>query len=155
MFIGIDPDSVKSGVAHWDGQKIVSLQTLSFFDLMEHLKANKGQIELVVLEAGWLNQSNFHIASAKAGPRKAAAMGLDVGRNQQTGILIAEGCEHMGIPCRLSRPAAKNFWKNSAPLFNQATKWAGKSNPETRDAAMLVFGLKKGLSFRKIQLTNG
>lgn len=140
MKVGIDPDCIKSGVAIAENGKITELHSLHFADLIQFLQDRKEQISLVVVEAGWLNKSNWHLPKG-CSAAKAAKMGEGVGRNQQTGILIVEMLEAIGIPCRLSRPAAVNRWKNSAQIFKQITGWAGQSNPETRDAAMLVFNL--------------
>ena len=138
--IGIDPDSEKSGVAIAVNGKIIELKTMRFSDLVYFLNEKKEIIGLVVVEAGWLNKSNWHVHPG-ATIREAASIGNDIGRNHQTGILIVEMCEALNIRCRLSRPQKMNTVKNNAALFNKITGWDRKSNPETRDAAMLVFGL--------------
>lgn len=138
--IGIDPDSEKSGVAIAVNGKIIDLKTMRFADLMCFFNEKKEIIEMVVVEAGWLNKSNWHAVPGVT-IRKAAAIGNDIGRNHQTGILIAEMCDSLNIRCRLYRPRKRNNVKNNAEFFNKITGWEKKSNPETRDAAMLVFGL--------------
>jgi hypothetical protein len=141
MIVGIDPDSTKSGVAMSEGGKLTRLVNLSFFDLTEFLRENAANISLVVVEAGWLNQSNWHLARYMSA-NKAASIGNDTGRNHQTGILICEVCEGLSIKCRLSKPNKKNITKNNAEAFKKITGWQGRTNPETRDAAMLIIGMK-------------
>jgi len=145
MIVGIDPDSVASGVAQVCGGVITELQCLEFYDLISFLTTNKEIISLVVVEAGWLNKSNFHLfrggkngKKQVVGIKEAAEIGKDVGRNHQTGILIVQMCERIGIPCRIKKPLLNNVWKNNGKLFNKLTGWDGQSNPEKRDAAMLV-----------------
>ena len=65
--IGIDPDVDKSGVAelHTPTGRLEAT-TLCFPDLMDylrHIKANfsdKGEKVLVIVEAGWMNATNWH-----------------------------------------------------------------------------------------------
>jgi hypothetical protein len=100
----------------------------------------------VLLEAGWLNKSNFHLQYkdkkgkiVKINSKQAAETGRRVGQNHQVGILILEMCQGMGIPCRLIKPLDPNLWKDSAAVFKNITGYEGVTNPEKRDAAMLGF----------------
>ena len=144
----IDPDIDKSGVAIYHNKKLVSLESLRFYDLMQRLQIEKGGgcgMCSVLLEAGWLNKSNFHLQykskgkTVKLTPAAAAETGRRVGQNHQVGILIAEMCEGIGIPCRLIKPLEPNLWKDSATIFKNITGYDGVTNPEKRDAAMLGF----------------
>jgi hypothetical protein len=146
--ICIDPDILRSGVAIYHDKKLVSLESLGFYDLMQRLKIEKENgcgLCSVLLEAGWLNKSNFHLQykskgkTVKLTPAAAAETGRRVGQNHQTGILIAEMCEGLGIPCRLVKPLEPNLWKDSAAVFKNITGYEGVTNPEKRDAAMLGF----------------
>jgi hypothetical protein len=147
--ICIDPDIDKSGVAIYHNKKLVSLESLGFYDLMQKLemiKRLKSGSCSVLLEAGWLNKSNFHLEYrdkkgkiVKLNLKAAAEVGRDVGRNHEVGILIAEMCEGLGIPCRLIKPITPNVWKKDAEMFKKITGHKGVTNPEKRDAAMLGF----------------
>ena len=67
--IGIDPDVDKSGFASWDIDRteFTAIENYSFFDLLDILTMLKKYIQVVRIEAGWLNKkSNFHPAQ---GPR--------------------------------------------------------------------------------------
>ena len=138
--IGIDPDAKESGFAlrSTDQKNIHSLECLDFWNLIEELTRLKNDTHIVLLESGWLNDSNWH---TKAGDNSkyAAAKGRSVGMNHQTGILIEQFLKYNNIPYRLIRPAAKNWWKENAPLFAKVTGWTKRTNKETRDAGMLVF----------------
>jgi hypothetical protein len=133
LIIGIDPDVTRSGLAirgRETGE--LTLKNLSFFELFDLLAAIKDRIETVKIEAGWLNSSNWH---ATGGKSYAAQIGNRTGRNHQTGILIAEGCEHLGIKFELIRPARS---KTDARLFKRLTGYQGRTNSEQRDAAMMI-----------------
>ena len=62
LYIGIDPDLDKSGIAVWESQnEILTLKNLSFWQLFDLLSTNRDRIVVVRIEAGWLNfKSNWH-----------------------------------------------------------------------------------------------
>jgi hypothetical protein len=66
-----------------------------------------------------------------------------VGRNHQVGMLIGELCERNGIDYEIMKPLKLVKGKKmDAKTFKLITKYEGRTNPETRDAALLVFGRK-------------
>jgi hypothetical protein len=136
MYIGIDPDTEKSGFAIWQNKELF-LYNLSFPKVQEFLLENKDKIKKVVISAGWLNKTNYH---AKCSFNKSvnSIIGERVGANHQIGKLIAEYCEHYNITFELSKPKAK---KLDAETFKNITKFDKRTNQEQRDAGILVFGL--------------
>jgi hypothetical protein len=139
MLIGIDPDSRKSGVAFYCNGKIIKLFTIEFFDLCRCLRAaNDNDLKMVYLEAGWLNKNNMHKTPPQASKAMCAKIGMNIGMNFQTGKLLAEYMDRNEIPYTLVRPTSS---KVDAKLFKKITGWdGGRTNPEKRDAAMLVWG---------------
>ena len=137
MFIGIDPDVEKSGFAIWvKKEKLLSLANLSFFEIFERLNMLKENNKvLVVIEAGWLNKGNWHIAGAKS--RVSAKIGSHTGANHQVGKQLDEMCEFLDIEYQLSKPTKS---KVKADKFKMITGYQGRTNPEVRDAGMLVYG---------------
>jgi len=107
---------------------------MSFFQVM------KISIEIVVIEAGYMNKGNRHTFKGQT-VAAAAKTGENVGRNHQRGMDIVEILEWMKIPYRLQKPITPNKWKDDAAYFKTITGWHGKTNPEKRDAAMLVYGM--------------
>ncbi len=104
--IGIDPDSEKSGfsVLCPELKLYANICSLSFPALMKELQTWKRAAEYedaelhVYIEGGWLNKSNWHLTTGKyTNLAKAAEIGRCTGRNHQTGILIGEMCEALGI----------------------------------------------------------
>lgn len=141
--IGIDPDVDKSGFAVWlpKEQKFEGIEAMTLFEILEYFSINAESILHIRLEAGWLHDGNRHIHS-KTTPKVAAKTGENVGRNFQRGIDIAESAAFFHIPCMLIAPSSRNSWKNDEKMFQKITGTKG-GNPEKRDAAMLVFGLKQ------------
>lgn len=142
--VGIDPDSDRSGFALLDTEtRRLEVATLRFPALVERLRLMSGDESLMVyLEAGWLNHGNWHTSRADS-VFVAAKKGLGVGRNQQTGMLIAEMCEAMDVPCTPIRPLPK-LWQGKDKKITQAEIEAfagpiGRTNQEGRDAALIAW----------------
>ncbi|MBK9511234.1 MAG: hypothetical protein IPO04_18175 [Cytophagaceae bacterium] len=63
LYIGVDPDIDKSGVCLYYSKTNFELLNLKFFELFDKLYFLKDCENLdieVVIEAGWLNKSNWH-----------------------------------------------------------------------------------------------
>ena len=142
LYIGIDPDLLKSGVATWDGKKFTQLGTMRFYELLDYLEMHKMHAWtkkeysfMVFLEAGWLNEkSNFH---TNQGAWIRERIAKDVGQNQAVGKLILEYCELEKINYHTIRPTQTKW---SSETFKKITGWEGRTNSEMRDAARLIFG---------------
>ncbi len=131
-YIGIDPDSDKSGVAVYDTDEgKIRLFNLKFFDLFDYLNENKGNIAEICVEAGWMNRkSNWHGAKNVS---TASKVGKNVGSNHQTGRLLCEMIEYLRIPyCKIVPHSAK--WDND---FVQRY-YHGSTNSEQRDALKML-----------------
>ena len=138
--IGIDPDVDKSGFASWDIDRteFTAIENYSFFDLLDILTMLKKYIQVVRIEAGWLNKkSNFHPAQ---GPRMREKIAKNVGENHRVGKLIAEFCEKNEISFELVKPLGK-FWESHEQIIRDIgvnDKWK-TTNQDKRDAAFLVW----------------
>ena len=109
IIIGIDPDVKKSGVAINDKSTgIVSASSFCFPELLDFLKDVSTRFDAIIyVEASWLiKKSNFHGGNT----RVSSLIAKHVGRNHQTGILIAEMCKHYGLNVVEIEPLAK-CWK--------------------------------------------
>jgi len=142
LYIGIDPDVDKSGFVIWDKEKkaLLDVDSATLPEMMTRLLRMKGRIALVIVESGYLNKGNRHTFRGQT-VAAAAKTGENVGRNHQRGMDIVEILEWMKIPYRLQKPITPNKWKDDAAYFKTITGWHGKTNPEKRDAAMLVYGI--------------
>lgn len=136
FYVGIDPDSKKSGVAALAFDKHYSLHNFTFFELFDYLKDKKSSIRLVVIEAGWLNKSVWHGAHGK-GAAISARIGKNVGANHEAARKIEEMCEYLKLHYELVKP---HSGKLTAGQFKKVTGIQERTNQEQRDAFMLVFG---------------
>lgn len=142
MVIGIDSDVTKSGVAVLNCKNL-KLYNFSFFELFDFLKANKNQIKIVKVEAGYLNsKSNFHGAK---NIQTAARIGKNVGACNEVAKKIVEMCEYCDIPVKEVKPF-KKVWKSgkishvelfAQLIFRDVGCDVSRTNQEQRDAALI------------------
>lgn len=103
--VAIDPDVDRNGVACLNvASRSLDVKSLRFPEILEYLHSLKGRNDtIVIIEAGWLNKSHWHLAyhDSKA---NAAAKGNAVGRNHEVGRKLAEMCEFWQITHRLVKP---------------------------------------------------
>lgn len=148
VIIGIDPDVEKSGVCTLQPKtRELTFGKMDFPNVIEAIKATRdmmGKDEklVVVVEAGWMNRSNWHLAhfDSKA---IAAAKGYDVGRNHETGRKIVEFCKFLGVRVVEHIPLVKG-WKGKdgkitheeLAYFTGITK---RTNQDERDAILLAW----------------
>jgi hypothetical protein len=137
FMIGIDPDVDKSGIA-WQQGDDIQLYNYTFFELFERLKYYKERTEkpTVYIECGFLNKSNWH-TKASSNIAFNAKIGERTGANFETAKKIIEMCEYLEIPFIKIQPTKS---KLNATTFKQLTGITTRTNQETRDAFMLIFG---------------
>jgi len=141
VFIGIDCDVTKSGLAYYYPEsKNFVLKNLSFFELFDELKMMKqtGNEITVIIEAGWLNKSNWHAVN-KGSAAINAQIGQRTGANHETGKKIAEMCEYLQLKYELKKPSKA---KMDSKTFNAITGVSCRTNQEQRDAGILIYGRK-------------
>lgn len=148
IFIGVDPDSEKSGVTLlYKEERMLSTCSMSFSKLIYYLEQARSIYHdyhfMVVVEGGWLNEGNWHVHGKSMTPAKAAAMGRNVGMNHQTGMLIQQMCESMDIVCDVVKPLTKG-WKGkdgkiTADELEYFTGYSKRTNQDERDSALLVW----------------
>ena len=144
MIVGIDPDTVKSGVAVYDKEtKKLELSCLSFFELQDYLSNAKKCIKVVKIEAGYLNKkNNWHISK---NIRTASRVGANVGANHEVGKKIVEMCKYLEIDYIECKPLKKtNGNKVSGVELKRRliqlgiNPIIGRTNQEMRDAALIA-----------------
>ncbi len=155
IVIGIDPDSDRSGVASLiTATKTLNTVCLTFAETLDYLRNAKEQAQqvnrslMVVIEAGWLNKTHWHV-DYRDSARVAAAKGNAVGRNHETGRKLVEMCQHWNIPVVTVKPLSlrsggMQFWKGrdgkiTAPELAALTGYKGRTNQEARDAALIAW----------------
>lgn len=149
VVIGIDPDVDESGVAFLIVEsRILEVYRLTFAYLLDYLQEigdvlmREGKNFVVVVEAGWLNKAHWHVGKGGSAAR-SAAIGNHTGRNHEVGRKIVEMCRHYGIEV-VEQPPLRKMWKGKDGKITHEelqhfTGITGKTNQETRDAALIAW----------------
>lgn len=163
-FIGVDPDTNKSGIAVIQNGDIALLDTLSFADVCDLFLYYRNQDwdnTTAVIESSWNTAHNWH-GKATDNRRLSAKKGYDVGRCHQVGISLCEMSKYFGLNTIQHQPL-KKCWKGSngkithhelQQLFPQLQQ---RTNQEERDALLLVahyVGLPCSMQFDTILHAN-
>lgn len=149
FIIGIDPDVDRNGVAVLETRsRRLETGTKSFFGLYDYLKvfkaqaAERGASVIVVIEAGWLIKTNWHL-NPREGIRTASAKGNSAGRNHETGRKIVEMCDYLGMAHDEVRPYRKCWAGPDRKITHDElasfTGLGGHTNQEARDAALIAW----------------
>lgn len=142
--IGIDPDTQTSGVAICVDGKIVSIEKMSFVQLMDFF----ANLELGVKV--YIENVEAHSKVYKRPKTNAAAMlkiGMNVGMVKATYRHLVSLAEHYDVdivsvpPLGLSNPIARRA-KGDAKYFSQITGYTGRTNEDMRDAGLIAFFYK-------------
>ena len=146
IFAGIDPDVTKNGLCLFSKNPFDEQQSshnngyfavfnIPFPELIEKLRGIKNVH--VIVEAGWINKSNWHINPYK-GAAYNATIGKNTGRNEETGRKIIEMLEYYKISYETFTPN-KSTPKYSPKIAKSISglKFA-KSHGEKMDALRCV-----------------
>lgn len=113
LLLAVDADVEKNGVALLDrDNRIVHGYSWTFAELVERLieirdaNAQGKPACHVLVEAGYLNKSNWHL-NYRDNKAVAAAKGNAAGRNHEVARKIIELCEHWQIPVHAVKPLKK------------------------------------------------
>lgn len=143
--IGIDPDLVASGVAIVANGSLMHLRNEPINDLVEFIHSAvvacsiAGNAVAVLMEDPEVNKPVFSHGTNNR--RKRERIAQNVGNVKAAARLIAELLNANGIEvikvAPLKGPVKQQAKKNGA-YFNKLTGWIGKSNKDTRDAALIA-----------------
>ncbi|SEG12939.1 hypothetical protein [Marinobacterium lutimaris] len=146
--IGIDPDLVKCGVAVTENGKVLELLALHYHDLQAFITEHSDPEQYkYVLENVEVDGTYYEKPGRDRGSRgKRDKVNQNVGQVKAVGRFIGDWLERQGANYEMVTPlqgTAKKA-KKDAVFFRQVTGWYGKSNQDTRDAAMLaLFGTRQ------------
>lgn len=152
--IGIDPDVDRSGIAIVDTEaRMVELKSEPFAKTLALLQtyicewSQENRVK-VIIEAGWLNRSNWHLPYG-VNAHKAASIGRAQGRNEQVSRGLLEWAElWAGTTERVDVVAQRPLRKCWAGKDRKITHEEicqfmpiakGRTNQEERDAALLAW----------------
>lgn len=143
LYIGIDTGT-HTGVGVWDSQK----KKLIYVGSMELHRA------MAVVLTLWAQRESFNIEVRIEDPRLRTWFGSErmsraeerkklqgVGSVKRDASIWEEFLSDFKIPFRMTHPK-DNMTKVRADWFKTVTGWQGRTNEHSRDAAMIVFGLR-------------
>lgn len=157
--IGIDPDIDKSGIAIYvRNDKSLILENWTLGKLIKNFDYFNRKRVLFVVEAGYLNKSNWHIK--KTSSVVAGEIGRRTGENHATAKQIVNIIKEFGFDCVELPPLAK-VWKGgkiSHKEFLEKCKKDGvivdvnRSNQEERDAGLIALAIDKRFNLKKTEI---
>ena len=149
IIIGIDPDVDKSGLAIYNRKtKAIRLLSLTFPEMIDFLRTCPDNYPdvLIVVEAGWLNKSNWHIRKGD-NIRTVQVKGNHAGRNHETGRKIIEMARYYRLNVVEQKPLRK-CWKGPDRKITHEELYSlteidrdtipSRTNQEERDALLLT-----------------
>ena len=143
LFIGIDA-GVQTGLAVWNAvaERFEVLTTSTFWEAIALVETYPAGEVVVVVEDSSLNKSTFAHNTPRTlqAARRREKISRDVGQNQREAKLLADGLARRGYRVLRIRPRSR---KLGAEPFKRLTRYQGRTSQHGRDAAMLVFGLKR------------
>lgn len=146
LVVGIDPDLVKSGVGLVRDGRLISLHALAFPDLLDYARELVDSNALFIVEDVEHDKTTYH--RARTNNRAHARIAQNVGQVKGVARVLVECLKHIGADVQQIKPLTgptKRKAKEDAEYFNRITGWPGRSNADTRDAALMaLYGLKTG-----------
>lgn len=136
IVVGIDPDSEKHGVAVYRGVVLSELASMDLVNLRHWIDRQEGEIMFSIENV--LAKNGLYARNAHANARIAQNIALKLGRCQQAQAELMRELDHREIPYQLIKPTKGN-WADDNRTFQRITKWAGRSNADTRSAAYMGF----------------
>ncbi len=142
VYCGIDPDLKKSGVAIVKDGQLRELISIPFHQLMMWIECHPEYI--YALENVNINKSLYAKHSKKPESVKLR-IAQNVGQCKAVATLIQEKFDQLELVYELVTPLKGRLkeCKTNTKLFKQLTGWQRQSNPDNRDAAMLLFRYMK------------
>jgi hypothetical protein len=147
VIIAIDPDVTKSGVCMLQPKtRDLKFDALDFPNVLELIRTTKDLTEpgklVVVVEAGWMNKSNWHLLQYDSNAQ-AARKGYDVGRNHETGHKIVEVCKALEIRVVEHIPLVKRWRGKDGKITHEELAYftgiTKRTNQDERDAILLAW----------------
>lgn len=141
IYIGIDT-GVTTGFAVWDA-------TLQVFLEVTSMKIHTAMFRVLSLKKEY-GEQNINVLVEDARLRKffkgenTSAKSQGAGSVKRDAKVWEDFLKDYNIPCELINPM-RNTTKTTKEYFKSITKWSKITNEHSRDAGMLVFGMKENL----------
>lgn len=154
ILVGIDP-GVDTGFAIWDAkhQELIAVESWPIHIAMAIVQSMKPDRPFVIFEDARLRKV-FTRADA-AQQKYGAAIREGVGSVKRDCVIWEDFLTYIGVPFKERAPVATKW---NAQQFQRLTKWKGRTNEHSRDAAMIVYGMNLPMAeglLREFQQTRG
>lgn len=134
IVVGLDPDSKEHGVAVFENGQLTELHNLDLPSLRRWIDETRIEHQMIFSIEDVQAQSFIYGRNVQQSKAAQSKVAIGVGRCQQAQIEVMRELDFSGIEYRLHKPMSGN-WAEKKLLFERATGWKGRSNPETRSAA--------------------
>lgn len=146
--IGIDPDIEKPGVAIIEDGKYAAVTSMTMPELFDLIASHRGNANVVFhVEDVNTDSATYyrHRPGAISKQNVQNKISQHVGMCKAAAKTICHVIEH--YDCRLimvkPKSRAHKTAKHEADYFKRITGWQGRTNQDSRDAAMLIFQFLK------------
>lgn len=140
IYIGIDPDTDKSGIAIYS-EGITTLHNFGYMQLFEILKKyatlSKKHRITIVIEKGELNKAIFN-ANRAVNKQVAAKIGTSVGRNFEATNIIEQFCIYHNLDYEFFVPNKHTPKLNNKFIQQNFEVNVKRTNEEQRDALRCI-----------------
>ena len=144
LVIGIDP-GVKNGIAIFVDGKLIKLDTFTVIGLINWLPKQCTENTVIVLEDS--RETSFMFSGKHLGRSEALKIARNVGMVDQVCRLVEELCTIYPVKILIkASPIKKGAKVEDYRAFNAKTGWTKKSNQHNRDAGIVAFKYRNGVS---------
>ena len=139
IVIGIDPDSQAHGVAIYIDGELWGLYQWCMGEIIEYCILEIGLDNQVSLSIEDVKINKFiYTRNQKQSKSAQSAVGISVGKCQQSQIELERELDRRGIKYVNFKPQKGNWAENKAQ-FEKVTSWEKRSNKDTRSAAFFGY----------------
>lgn len=132
IVVGVDPDSVRHGLAIFSDGHLVALESRNLVEIRKWLDGCDKEIMFSIENV--LANNFVYSRNVQASKASTAKVAIGIGRCQQAQEELMRELDDRQIPYVLHKPSGMNWAKDKA-RFERTTGWHGKSNEDTRSAA--------------------
>lgn len=146
--IGIDPDIEKPGVAIIEDGKYTAVTSMTMPDLFDLIASHRGKTAVVFhVEDVNTDSATYYRDKSTARNKQAVQNTISqrVGMVKGAAMTICHVIEHYDCRLMMVKPKSRahKTAKHEADYFKRITGWQGRTNQDSRDAAMLIFQFLK------------
>lgn len=137
IVIGIDPDSKAHGIAVYENNKLVRLESMSLIGFSELLSDYEGFPLEVHIEDVCGVSAAFGARDERGNIHVKLKMAQNIGMCKQAQVELERTSDYYKV--KVVKHKISKMWKKDKAQFEKVTGWKGRSNEDTRSAAYFGF----------------